>query len=99
MDIDSEHLGIPETEYKTIIRMPSGEFKRIVSELSVLGDCIQISCSKEGVKVRAIKPAHQLTPTTTSQSRPLSVVFSFLWVVTSARATSFSALQTRPTRT
>merc|ERR1711924_554339 len=26
MDIDSEHLGIPDTEYKSMIRMPSSEF-------------------------------------------------------------------------
>ncbi len=50
MDIDSEHLGIPDTEYKTIITLQSGEFKRIVNELSVMGDTIKIGCSKEGVK-------------------------------------------------
>ena len=29
MDIDSEHLGIPDAEYHSIVRMPSGEFSRI----------------------------------------------------------------------
>lgn len=29
MDIDSEHLGIPETEYSANIRMPSAEYARI----------------------------------------------------------------------
>ena len=29
MDIDSEHLGIPDTEYKAVISMPAGEFQRI----------------------------------------------------------------------
>lgn len=38
MDIDSEHLGIPETEYKCIVKMPAGEFQRIVRDVSVLGD-------------------------------------------------------------
>jgi proliferating cell nuclear antigen len=38
MDIDSEHLGIPGTEYKAIIKMPSGEFQRICRDLSVIGD-------------------------------------------------------------
>lgn len=50
MDIDSEHLGIPETEYKCIIKLPSAEFKRICTEISNFGDTVKISASKEGVK-------------------------------------------------
>lgn len=50
MDIDSEHLGIPDTEYKCIVKMPSNEFKRICSEITVIGDTVKISASKEGVK-------------------------------------------------
>lgn len=38
MDIDSEHLGIPETEYHAIVRMPSAEFARICKDLSSIGD-------------------------------------------------------------
>ena len=55
MDIDSENLGIPDTEYKCTVTMPSAEFQRIVRDLSVLGDTCIIKCSKEGVsfKVRA----------------------------------------------
>ena len=30
MDIESEHLGIPETEYKCNVRLPSAEFQRII---------------------------------------------------------------------
>ena len=33
MDIDQEHLGIPETEYAATISMPSGEFQRICRDL------------------------------------------------------------------
>ena len=29
MDIDSEQLGIPDTEYTATVRMPSSEFQRI----------------------------------------------------------------------
>ena len=50
MDIDSEHLGIPETEYKCIVKMPANEFQRIVRDLAVLGDTVTIGVSKEGVK-------------------------------------------------
>lgn len=38
MDIDSEHLGIPEAEYHAIVRMPSAEFARICKDLASIGD-------------------------------------------------------------
>ena len=38
MDIDSEHLGIPETEYSAVVRMPAAEFARICKDLSNIGD-------------------------------------------------------------
>jgi proliferating cell nuclear antigen len=38
MDIESEHLGIPETEYKCNVRLPSSEFQRIIKDISVFGD-------------------------------------------------------------
>jgi len=53
MDIDSEHLGIPETEYSCVVKMPSGEFQRICRDLSQLGDSVVIACTKEGVKFSA----------------------------------------------
>lgn len=50
MDIDSEHLGIPDTEYKCVVRMPSQEFHRIVREIAIIGDTVRISAAKDGVK-------------------------------------------------
>ncbi|KAB2607035.1 proliferating cell nuclear antigen-like [Pyrus ussuriensis x Pyrus communis] len=50
MDIDSEHLGIPEAEYQSIVTMPSAEFARICKDLSGIGDTVVISVTKEGVK-------------------------------------------------
>jgi len=50
MDIESDHLGIPEMEYKTTIRMPSAEFQRIIRDLGVLGDTCTISVTKEGIR-------------------------------------------------
>jgi len=50
MDIDSEHLGIPEAEFQAIVRMPSAEFARICKDLSSIGDTVVISVTKEGVK-------------------------------------------------
>jgi len=50
MDLDSEHLGIPETDYKCVVKMPASEFQRICREISIIGDTVKISASKEGVK-------------------------------------------------
>lgn len=49
MSIDSEHLGIPNTEYSCIIQMSSSEFARIVRDLGQFGDSIMIECSKRAV--------------------------------------------------
>lgn len=44
MDIESEHLGIPDTEYKVTVRMPASEFQRIIRDISVFGDtCTQLN--------------------------------------------------------
>merc|ERR1712055_1090567 len=50
MNLDGEHLGIPETDYAAVIKMPSAEFQRIIRDLSQFGESLVVSCSKEGVK-------------------------------------------------
>ncbi|KDQ55021.1 hypothetical protein JAAARDRAFT_195907 [Jaapia argillacea MUCL 33604] len=50
MDIDSDTLGIPDTEYDARVTMPSAEFTRIVRDLSQLGESVRIEVSKEGVR-------------------------------------------------
>ncbi|KAL8707299.1 MAG: hypothetical protein Q9220_007642 [cf. Caloplaca sp. 1 TL-2023] len=50
MDIDQEHLGIPETEYAATISMPSPEFQRICRDLMALSESVAIEASKDGVK-------------------------------------------------
>ena len=50
MDIDSEHLGIPDTDYTCVVKMPSSEFQRICREITIIGDTVKISATKEGVK-------------------------------------------------
>jgi len=50
LDIDSDQLGIPEVEYKSVMKMPAVEFQKIVSNLSTWGDAVIISTSKNGVK-------------------------------------------------
>merc|ERR1712183_1195618 len=53
MNLDQEHLGIPETDYAAVIKMPAGEFQRVVRDLSQFGESVVIACTKEGVKFSA----------------------------------------------
>lgn len=50
MNLDQEHLGIPETDYACVVRMPSHEFARICRDLTQFGDSVSIMCTKEGVR-------------------------------------------------
>jgi hypothetical protein len=50
MDIDSDTLGIPETDYDASVTMSSAEFTRIVRDLSLLGESVRIDVSKEGIR-------------------------------------------------
>ncbi len=38
MDIDQEHLGIPDTEYAATVSLPSAEFQRICRDLNQLSE-------------------------------------------------------------
>ncbi|EPX71071.1 PCNA [Schizosaccharomyces osmophilus] len=50
MDIDQEHLGIPDIEYDATVTMPAAEFQRIIRDLLTLSDSVRIHASKEGVR-------------------------------------------------
>ena len=53
MDIDTDTLGIPDTEYDVCVSMPSADFARIVRDLSALGESVKIDVSKDGVRFSA----------------------------------------------
>jgi len=50
MDIDQEHLGIPETEYGATVTLPSAEFQRICRDLIQISESVSIEANKEGIK-------------------------------------------------
>jgi len=50
MNLDQEHLGIPETDYSCIIKLGSSEFARICRDLSQFGETIVVTCTKDGVQ-------------------------------------------------
>lgn len=49
MDVDDEQLGIPDTTYDAVVKMPSHEFQRICRDMSQISDSIAVSCTKDGV--------------------------------------------------
>ncbi|KAI6196031.1 Proliferating cell nuclear antigen [Aphelenchoides besseyi] len=46
LDIDSEHLGVPDTKYTTLLNMSSNEFRKIVNDLQMFGDTVMITATK-----------------------------------------------------
>ncbi|KAH8257906.1 hypothetical protein KR038_002811 [Drosophila bunnanda] len=53
MNLDQEHLGIPETDFSCVVRMPAMEFARICRDLAQFSESVVICCTKEGVKFSA----------------------------------------------
>jgi len=53
MDIDSENLGIPNTAYTVVVKMPSMEFQRICRDLGTIGDTVKINTQKDGIQFSA----------------------------------------------
>merc|ERR1712029_382059 len=54
MQIESEHMEIPEQQYKVVCRMPSGEFQKICRDLKEFGETMQIQASKEGIRFTVV---------------------------------------------
>jgi len=52
MEVDAEHLGIPETEFKTCVQMPSTQFMRVCRDLS-FGDTLTIKVTKQEISFSA----------------------------------------------
>ncbi|XP_020799442.1 proliferating cell nuclear antigen [Drosophila serrata] len=53
LDLDEDHLGIPDTDYTCTIQMPSTEFAHICRDMSMFSESVTIECSKQGVKFSA----------------------------------------------
>jgi len=50
LQIESDVLSIPKTDYLVEINMPSGEFQKICRDMTIVGETVVIGASKEGVK-------------------------------------------------
>ncbi len=50
LDLEGDQLGIPDTEYKSVVKLPASEFQRICRDLTMMGDTVVVSVTKEGIK-------------------------------------------------
>ncbi|KAF8456326.1 proliferating cell nuclear antigen, N-terminal domain-containing protein [Terfezia claveryi] len=104
MDIDQEHLGIPETEYSASITLPTAEFQRICRDLSQLSESVSIEATKEGVKFACSGDigngsvtlrTHQNVDkpelsTKVDLTEPVNLTFSLKYLVNFCKASSLS---------
>ncbi|CDP05159.1 unnamed protein product [Coffea canephora] len=87
MDIDSEHLGTPETEYQAIVRMSSAEFARICKNFSSIGDTVVISVTKKGVKFSTKEEA-----TIIEMNDPVSLTFALRYLNSFTKASPLAEM-------
>ncbi|KAJ5338674.1 hypothetical protein N7452_005402 [Penicillium brevicompactum] len=105
MDIDQEHLAIPETEYAATVEMPSAEFQRICRDLNQLSESVVIEANKEGVKFSCNGDIGNGSVTirqhtnvdkpdqnvTVNISEPVALTFSLKYLVNFCKASNLSS--------
>ncbi|KAG5513541.1 hypothetical protein PMAC_000973 [Pneumocystis sp. 'macacae'] len=94
MDIDQEHLGIPDTEYSVVVKMLSIEFQRICRDLLALSESVHIEANKEGIKFSCSGDIGngsitliQNQDTNIELNEPVSLTFSLKYLVNFTKAT------------
>ncbi|XP_017847004.2 proliferating cell nuclear antigen [Drosophila busckii] len=53
LNLDQEHLGIPDTDYSCVVHMPATEFARICRDMTTFSESVTIVCSKDSIKFTA----------------------------------------------
>jgi len=106
LNIDSETLGIPDTEHQTQVKMPAAEFQRICRDLTILGDTVVIAASKEGIKFSVkgdlgagnivVRPTSNVDgkeddKTTIEINEPVSLTFALRYLNFFTKATPLSS--------
>ncbi|KAL1987995.1 hypothetical protein VTN96DRAFT_1519 [Rasamsonia emersonii] len=104
MDIDQEHLAIPETEYSATVEMPSAEFQRICRDLNALSESVVIEATKDGIRFSCqgdigsgsvtVRPHTNVEKpdqnVTIQLTEPVALTFSLKYLVNFCKATSLS---------
>merc|ERR1711937_817913 len=99
MQIDSEHMEIPEQHYKVVAKMPSAEFQKICRDLKEFGETMQVKATKEGITFSVqgdmgagnvmLKPREAEKPedkVTLTVHEPVSATFALRYLVNFAKA-------------
>merc|ERR1712072_1572592 len=99
MQIESEHMEIPEQQYKVIAKLPSAEFQKICRDLKEFGETMQVKASKEGITFSVqgdvgignvmLKPREAEKPedkVSLTVHEPVTATFALRYLVTFAKA-------------
>merc|ERR1712183_1005390 len=99
MQIESEHMEIPEQQYKVVAKLPATEFQKVCRDLKEFGETMQVSASKEGIKFSVqgdvgtgnvmLKPRESEKPedrVTLTVHEPVTATFALRYLVTFAKA-------------
>jgi len=105
MQIESEHMEIPEQHYKVIAKLPSAEFQKICRDLKEFGETMQMSAGKDGIKFSVqgdvgagnvmLKPREAEKPeerVTLTVQEPVTATFALRYLVIFAKATPLSGV-------
>jgi proliferating cell nuclear antigen len=56
IDIDMEHMAIPDIDYNAEFSLPSLHFSSLIHQLKLFGDCLDITCNEENIVLCARSP-------------------------------------------
>jgi len=103
MQIESEHMEIPEQQYKVVATLPSGEFQKICKDLKEFGETMQVKASKEGIAFSVqgdvgtgnilLKPRESEKPeerVTLTVHEPVTATFALRYLVNFSKAAPLS---------
>merc|ERR1711975_110702 len=105
MQIESEHMEIPEQQYKVVAKLPSAEFQKICRDLKEFGETMQVQASKEGIRFSVqgdigagnvmLKPRDADKPedkVSLTVHEPVTATFALRYLVTFSKAASLSGV-------
>mmetsp|Transcript_127873 Transcript_127873/g.272694 ORF Transcript_127873/g.272694 Transcript_127873/m.272694 type:complete len:260 (-) Transcript_127873:161-940(-) len=103
MQIESEHMEIPEQQYKVVAKLPSSEFQKICRDLKEFGETMTMKASKEGLTFSVqgdigagnvmLKPREAEKPedkVTLTVHEPVTATFALRYLVNFSKAAPLS---------
>merc|ERR1712188_178570 len=101
---ESEHMEIPEQQYKVVAKLPSSEFLKVCRDLKEFGETMQIQASKDGIRFSVqgdvgtgnvvLKPRESEKPeerVTLTVHEAVTATFALRYLVTFAKAAPLSS--------